>query len=132
MGLMDRVSKMNLKRFREEFMERSQTEDRLHRDQPERVLSPGLKECTQKGGKRRAYDRLGYNEKDFEKFGVSPKCRHCGAPMHIVEETNLAIVWGCDTWWCENNKDGPRSGYYHNKSAKRAIGTVRENVFGEM
>lgn len=131
MTLRDRVSKMNLKRFREEFMERSAPEDRLHRDQPARVLSPGLKEITHHGRKR-VYDRLGYNEKDFSKFGVKPKCRHCGAPLHIVEETNEAIVWGCDTRWCENNNDGPRSGYYHNKSAKRPIGKIRENVFGEI
>ena len=90
-------------------------------------LSPGLTEITHNHGVKRHHDRIGLNEKDFS---TPIRCRFCGSTMYIVEETNNAIVFGCAYEFCPNNPDNPYSDYQLEK-ARRRIGTIREDIFGE-
>jgi len=94
---------------------------------PAQLLSPGLNEITHNHGVKRGYDRLGLSEKDF---AIIPTCRWCGSKMFIVEETDNAIVWGCAFENCKNNPDNPYSKYVEER-ARRRIGTIREDQFGE-
>ena len=90
-------------------------------------LTPGLTEITHNHGVKRPYDRIGITEKDF----ASPiHCRYCGSKMYIVEETNNALVMGCAYEPCKNNPDNPYSNYQLAR-ARRRIGTIREDLFGE-
>lgn len=91
-----------------------------------RPLSPGLEEITWKA---KEYNRFGVNDSTLK---IRPKCRFCGSDMFFVVETNNAIIYGCPYELCPNNPENKQSTYFYAKaSAKRRIGQIKEDLFGE-
>jgi len=90
-----------------------------------RHIDAGLREITH--NKREDYHRFGVTKKSFP---IPVPCRFCGKPMDVVDESNNAIVMGCDTEGCPNNQDSKSHEFLiANQSRKRPIGTIEEDQF---
>jgi len=101
--------------------------DWMPKDQPEHVLSPGLKELT-RGNKQDL--RWGWTDKFLKQQNWTPRCRFCGNPMFMIEETANAFVFGCALETCPNNQDNWKDEGYFYRQAKKSMGKICENAWG--
>jgi hypothetical protein len=101
--------------------------DWMPRSQPDRVLSPGLQELT-KGNDPDL--RWGWNDKYMKQQNWTPRCRFCGSPMFIVEETANAFVFGCALETCPNNQDNWKDANFFYRQAKKRMGKICEDAWG--
>ena len=112
----------NLRHFHLDIKE---PQDWMPKNQPTRMLSPGLTELT-KGNS--VGNRWGWEKPEFDALG-GLNCRFCGSKMFKTDETDNAFIFGCSTENCANNPDGKFANWYY-KNAKKRMGTITEDCFG--